>query len=228
MAYIIFNENDSRNMGVSNILNMPLASKAEQKSDILYIPGRPEPIIDLKESFNPVSYVVEMEIKTGTNIRNILSWLSGSGKLIFSDEPDKYYNAYSNSVVSTSRTNNKYYSMSVKFLCQPFAYAIDNDPIEITTNNYALEVRGSYYSEPIYKIFGSGNITLKVNNTDKPLKLYDIDSYVTVDTSLLVCHKDKVFVKNSGFLPYLGAGTNLIQWGGNVSKIEVTKNERWK
>ncbi len=227
MAYIIFNDIDSRNMGVTNVLSMPLPSRAEQGTNIIEIPGRPEPLMEVKKTFSTISYSVEMELAVGIDVRSIFSWLSGKGKLIFSDEPDKYYNAISCAPVSTNRINSCYRSITVKFTCLPFAYAVDNDAIELTEPEEIITVGGGYYCRPVYKLYGTGNITLTVNNdTAHEFTAYDVDEYVTVDAALMIVHKDGMHVENSGRLPFLAVGDNLIKISG-ATKLEIVKNERW-
>lgn len=228
MAYFIFNNISSEDMGIK-ITSMSSPHKAAQQQDVISIPGSPVPLIHIYDQFDNTEHDITFVLayKTKEEIRNIFSWLSGTGKFIRSDENDKYYTANMSAELITERISDDIYEASIKMICLPFAYAVDNAAVEITGNDYALEVAGNYYAQPVYKIFGSGNITLKVNNTDKPLTLFDVDDYVTVDTALLDCHKDGIHVKNAGVLPFLDVGTNRIQWSGSVTHMEVIRNERW-
>jgi predicted phage tail component-like protein len=71
--------------------------------------------------------------------RSLAYWLSGSGPLIFDDEPDKAYLANVQSgisveqVVMTGRCN-------VEFNCQPFAEALDYDGVLATVTKSGQEI----------------------------------------------------------------------------------------
>ena len=77
------------------------------------------------------------------------------------------------------------------------------------------------------KVYGSGDIKLKINGDEVAVK--KVDGYVTVDSVLKDCYKDDV-LKNGdmiGEFPILRVGENTIGFSGNVSKVEVRINEVW-
>jgi len=61
------------------------------------------------------------------------------------------------------------------------------------------------------------------------LEIKDVSEHITIDTSRLIAYKgDTVLVnKTIGQYPMLGVGDNSISWTGTVTKVEITKNERW-
>lgn len=59
-------------------------------------------------------------------VREIAYWLSGTGKLIFDDEPDKYYQArIRNQVDIVQLTMQPKATAKIEFSCQPFAISIE-------------------------------------------------------------------------------------------------------
>ena len=114
----------------------------------------------------------------------------------------------------------------IKFLCKPFRYAVENEPITLNSPQ-TLNVGGSYPCEPVYKIYGTGNINFIVNG--ETLQIKDVSEHIVIDTNRLIAYKnDTVLVnKTVGLYPMLGVGDNSISWTGTVSKVEITKNERW-
>lgn len=86
---------------------------------------------------------------------------------------------------------------------------------------------GTFESEPVIKVYGSGDIKLKINNENIIIK--KVDGYVTIDCVLRDAYKDYV-LKNGdmiGEFPVFKVGENDIEFSGNVSRMEVRVNEVW-
>lgn len=82
------------------------------------------------------------------------------------------------------------------------------------------------YSNAIYEIYGSGNVTLYINNRAHGFK--NIDGYIEVDSENMNAYKGDTLQNNKmlvGAFPKLAAGDNNISWAGNVTKIEIVP--RW-
>ena len=226
MSTITYSGVSSDTLGIMvNQIIVPPSSVEEY--EMISIPGRPEPLRSNLKTRQPIMITVEATIVEDNMLRQIYSTFQGVGQLIISTEPDKYYNA-SAQVITPDNIARYMNRITLGFECQPFAYAVNNDPVELEISGSAatIEIGGGYYCQPIYRITGSGDITLSVNRAS-PLTLYNVDGYVTVDTTTMMCHKNGVHVKSSGKLPFLSPGTNMLSWSSNVTKMEVTKNERW-
>ena len=227
MSTITFKDIVSSDIGIMiNRVVVPPSSVEDYQ--MISIPGRPEPIRSNLKTRQPIMITVEATIVEDNMLRQIYSTFQGVGQLIISTEPDKYYNA-SAQVITPDNIARYMNTITLGFECQPFAYAVDNDPVDVEVEGFnaaSIEIGGSYYCQPIYRITGSGDITLRVNGAS-PLTLYNVDGYVTVDTTTMMCHKSGVHVTSSGKLPFMSPGTNMISWSSNVTKMEVTKNERW-
>lgn len=116
--------------------------------------------------------------------------------------------------------------LTISFICSPYRYSTNNDPVEYTQPAVTITNHGSEYSQPIWKLYGTGELTLTVNEDDEnALVIPDVDGYVIADAEKLICHKDGTIVRCAGKIPFLNVGDNYIQT--NATKIEVTKNERW-
>lgn len=226
MSTITFKDIVSSDIGIMiNRVVVPPSSVEDYQ--MISIPGRSEPLRSNLKTRPPIMITAEATIVDNT-LRQIYSTFQGVGQLIISTEPDKYYNA-SAQVITPDNIARYMNKITLGFECQPFAYAVDNDPVVVEVEGFnaaSIEIGGSYYCQPIYQITGSGDITLRVNGAS-PLTLYNVDGYVTVDTTTMMCHKNGVNVTSSGKLPFMSPGTNMISWSSNVTKMEVTKNERW-
>lgn len=226
MSTITFKNTVSSDIGIM-INRVVVPPSSQEDYQMISIPGRQEPLRSNLKTRQPIMITAEATIVDNT-LRQIYSTFQGVGQLIISTEPDKYYNA-SAQVITPDNIVRYMNKITLGFECRPFAYAVDNDPIDLENeglNAASIEIGGSYYCQPIYQITGSGNITLSVNSASL-FTLYNVDGYVTVDTALMMCHKNGVNVKSSGKLPFMSPGMNYLSWSSNVTKMEVTKNERW-
>ena len=226
MSTITFKDIVSSDIGIMiNRVVVPPSSVEDYQ--MISIPGRLEPLRSDLKTRQPIMITVEATIVEDNMLRQIYSTYQGAGRLIISTESDKYYNA-SAQVITPDNIARYMNKITLGFECQPFAYAVSNDPVELEISGSAasIEIGGGYYCQPIYQITGSGDITLRVNGAS-PLTLYNVDGYVAVDTALMMCHKNGVHVKSSGKLPFMSPGTNMLSWSSNVTKMEVIKNERW-
>ena len=226
MSTITFKNVVSSDIGIMvNRVVVPPSSVEDYQ--MISIPGRQEPLRSNLTTSPPIQIEVEATIVEDNVLRQIYSTFQGTGKLIRSTEPDKYYNA-SAQVITPENIARYMHKITLGFECMPFAYAVSNDPVELEISGSAasIEIGGSYYCQPIYQITGSGDITLSVNSASL-FTLYNVDGYVTVDTALMMCHKNGLHVKSSGKLPLLSPGTNMLFWSSNATAVEVIKNERW-
>ena len=234
-AYFVFKEKNSNEQGV-RILSMDLPSRQAEPYDALHVPGRPEPMMHLQtgRSFLPIT--VKMEINRDADVRSILAWLTGSGDLITSDEPDKRYTAYACDTVSVSRLNGVYRSITVRFQCSPFAYAVANDPVTLDTSPAQLQTVGTMYSEPLIEISGAGDVTLTVNGTALEIRGMSGTVYIDVHTcqvyKLEYGAKTSIIGSTTGWIEQMvlvpsADAVNVISWAGNVTAVKITKNERW-
>lgn len=221
----IYNEISSKEMGL-HLERTPIPIKARQKTKTTEVPGRTESLSEVLQEFEDITYTLTCNIIDKSKIDSIYEWLTGAGKLIFSNRPDIYYKAICVETITPEFLGVEAYTMQITFTCKPFKYATSNDPVTITTPQ-TLKVSGSYPAAPIYKIYGSGNINLVVNG--EALQIKDVVENITIDTSRLIAYKgDTVLVnKTTGQYPMLGVGDNSISWTGTVTKVEITKNERW-
>lgn len=112
---------------------------------------------------------VNVKYKSGSmaslraSARNIAAWLSSTGdylRLIFDDEPDKYYLAklYSEIGLQTLIHTGE---ATLLFECEPFAYALNENvfTVDITQNNQEFTVtnNGTFETPQVITIVNTGN-----------------------------------------------------------------------
>ena len=225
-AWLKFKDIVSQELGVE-IENMPPISKAPIKYDIIEIPGKNKVDV-VKHGYRPYYKPVQLGISNFDKLDEIIEWLSGEGELIFSNESDKYYNAmildqvdYESALIFRRTT--------VAFFVQPFKYAIYNEPVVSLSNMVSIVNDGNIFSEPKITVYGSGTLTIKINQQNV-CTLSNVSDFITVDSAKIETYKETV-LKNrskSGEFPILNPGINDIEVIGQCTKIEVVKNTRWR
>lgn len=166
----------SKDMGVK-IITMSGAQRAPCEPEITSIPGRYNPLILEKQERQTTEITAELLVESPDKIRDIFAWLLGRGKLIFSDEPDKYYNVISDDVISLQRIDDRIQSFEIKFVCEPFAYSVSNPFIstpmamddDTPTGSMTIINNGTAESEPRWYFSFAGKLRVTVNGSTDPL-----------------------------------------------------------
>lgn len=157
----------------------------------------------------------------------IYAWLRGYGILKTILETNGYFKA---SVVSALEVDDKLKidKFKVTFRINPPFLFLDSGltPI-VLSNNQKINNPGTYKSEPIIHIVGSGNITLNING--KTTTITGLVSEIFINSELQHCYNSSADLDSlyKGEYPELTPGENTISWsGGTVNKVEVIPNWR--
>lgn len=131
------------------------------------------------------------------------------------------------SISNTTTTSKVMRHFSVTFTCTGLKYMSSGlKSIEVLSSGIDLNNFGSYEAKPLLKIYGSGNISVSINN--KSFAISNVSSYVSVDSEIKECYKDSINKGKdmTGNWPVFSIGENTITWTGNITKIEITP--RWR
>lgn len=232
MNYFIFkgiNSNSIKGLIVQELPQIVKAKKRFTKTEIEGLDG------DILEELGYEAYdkTIKIGITKECDIDKLINWLDGSGQLILSNEPTKYYNVEIVDSINFERLL-RYKTATIKLHTQPFKYLINEENLveeieEQTTVN--IENKGYIDSKPIITIYGTGNIQINLNNN----KVFSVDmkddEYITIDTIKEDAYKG-VILKNRQMIGdfnniRLQPGQNTITWIGNLTKIEVEPKSRW-
>ncbi|RXM68353.1 distal tail protein Dit [Clostridium tetani] len=206
------------------IISLPNITTPEKREEKIIIPGRSGYLTQSDGSYEGKVKPVEFDY-FDNRFDDIKQWLTGSGEVIFSNEPDRYYKARIINKLDLARVLEKFHSGIIQFDCQPFGYDLNNNLI-IIDKPISIYNEGTYESQPYMKIFGTGDVSLNINN--KVIKLKNIIDYIELDSEIMECYKEHQNCNNkmTGEFPTLQIGENKISWSGNVDKIEITP--RWR
>jgi len=215
------------------ISKRPSLPSPKRRVSYIDIPGRDSNLRYDEGTYEDITITVECTVK-GNNILeqldNIKAWLFSAGEsdLIFSFQDDKKYRAQVVNAIDFKQVF-KYTSVfPIIFNCRPFKYAVQNNIFTIIQNGTSIINPGTLKSEPIISVYGSGKVSIKVNETT--VTLNDITGKIILDSVLQDAYNDggdNLNSKVNGEFITLKTGSNKFEWTGSVSKIEVVPNWRW-
>ena len=226
--YFIYNGIDSRMMDII-VTAMPPTIRAAQRVESVTVPGRDGSLHETDGSYDNYTKTMECAIKNREKLDDIAAWLTGSGEIIFSSEPDKVYRVTISNTISIAQMMRTFQKFQVSFDTYPFQYSVNrfDEALELEKSAVILG-KGTVYSQPVITVYGSGTVTLTINGADYPLS--NVDGYVTINSEIEECYKGNLNRNNifsADEFPRLDPGDNSISWTGNVEKIEIQPNWRW-
>lgn len=209
--------------------SLPPITTAKDKITIIEIPYR-DGFLTQKEGLQEIDKKVVAHYY-GKDTDRLLNWLDGNGKVIFSNQPDRFYKSYIIENVELEQiVRNILYKLTITFNCQPLGYLLEGEEtITLTKSSTLYNGKSNYESLPYIKVYGTGDINLYINNKTTVLK--NIDNFIEIDSEIYNCYKTingTISNENNKLystFPILDIGENNISWSGNVSKVEIIP--RW-
>lgn len=210
----------------------PSLPSPKRRVSYLSVPGRNGSLKYDENTYEDITLAVECGVigDVYTRIDEIKAWLHGSGEsnLIFSFQNDKCFIAQVVNSIDFEVSLRRIGKFIIVFNCRPFKYAVQNNPFIITNSGTNLINTGTLPSEPIIEVFGSGNITLKIN--EQEVILTAVSGKIILNSVLQDAYDDSLENKNNnmkGDFFFLEVGDNHVSWVGNVTKLMITPNWRW-
>ena len=230
MNYIIFNDKDSRDIKGLLISELPPIRKPNMRAKETVIDGVDGSIIE-ELGYESYDKTVIIGLKIGADVDKITEFFTGSGKIVFSNEPDKYYIATILKDIDYDRML-RYKVAKVTFRVQPFKYNRVEVSREATTERTSMIIEnlGNHTAKPIITIQGSGKVYLTLNgNAICDYTFPSGESSVVIDSEKQDAYLGDV-LKNrnmNGDFPVFEKGNNTLAWSGTVTSITITKYSRW-
>ena len=211
---------------------MPSRPTSAKRVVYLDIPGRDGHLIYDDGSLLPTPILVECSIMdvTQSDLRKIKQWLSGSGNLIFNDEPNVYWRARLDLQLDFVKPLKLLHEFILTFDCFPYAFLkIGDKPLVFnpTATLWEAILMNDYnVSLPHIKIFAQGDVGLLINGIETDF--YSIDHLIEVDSELQQCYKgtQNLGMNMSGDFPILNEGRNVIQFTGNIQQVQIIPHWR--
>lgn len=225
---VLFDDVSIKTIGLS-LTERPEIPTAEQEVEYIEVEGRDGSLVR-KKNFKDVTQPFTFSFLDKTNVRQkvreIRGWLSDKEKLSFSDDPGIYRKIKHIVIDSTVNDIIAYGRMTINIRLDPFEY-IDVDPITMTTAGN-LNNPGTYFSNPLITVYGTGNLSIKVNG--QQVKLNSVNGHITLDCDLQEAHKNGSSLNSFmvGKFPRFEVGQNAIAWDGAVDKLVIEPRWRYK
>lgn len=228
MNSIIWKNKSSSEIPGLLICELPPISVPKIRRSIIEIEGRDG---DIVENLGYESYTKNLSVALTKNydVNEVINFFTGEGKLILSNEPDKYYNAQIIDSIDFNRLIN-FKTAKVKFYVQPYKFKLNEEKFT-GTNELTVTNAGYIDSLPKITIVGSGNIDFKLNNTTIfSLELGTETETIVIDSTLEEAYGIDGVLKNNkmiGDFPKLTSGNNTIILTGTVTSVVIEPNSRW-
>ena len=233
--YFIWKGTDCRQYGI-HVSELPPITFPAERSTQTNVPGRPGSLTTLEgeDVYDDLLLTASCFITSLDRIYEISRWLKGSGIVTFANRLGGHYKARIVNQIPFEKIlrGNPHCSFAVNFRCFPFWYLDGVDDFRLYTSTQVIQNPGSVYSEPVIKVFGSGNITLMIGT--QIIELQDVDGSITIDSVLKEAYKESALgtsalqnEKMAGEFPILRPGANAISWSGNVNLVVVIPNWRY-
>jgi predicted phage tail component-like protein len=232
MNYLIWKGTNSKTIKGLVIQELPPITKPQLRTQVIEIDGKDGDFVD-ELGFGSYEKEVKIGLSENYDINQTIKYFTGSGQVIFSNEPDKYYNAAIYEQIDFERLTS-FKEATVKFYCQPFKYLAGEQPVDleitsetsVTVTNQGLET-----SKPIMTLTGSEIVEISINSYAQFQYDFGNDDHVTIDSSLQDAYMDTPLnLKNrqmTGQFPTFNPGENIITWTGNLAEIKINPNSRW-
>lgn len=220
-----------------------LRKRARQNYEVINIPGKLTPNIVPLSSYSPVSIAVPADLFDYSRIDEVYKWL-GTGRAVLVDErePDKYRVGYCFEEVTVDCYNEEMCSLAFNFVCEPFLYKVDEEPVTVQSGDIITN-SGTVYAEPVITFrVKSANNTIALTIGDITLKLDSMtmigagnENVVTIDCSRKLIYytnssgiKYNIIDQLNGVFPTLAPGENKISFAdAEIYDVNILINTRW-
>lgn len=232
--YIELNGVSSNEITGLLIQKLPPISKPKMRTQVEEIDGRAGDIIT-QLGFSAYDKTVEIGLYGVFDIDDVIKFFNGSGQVVFSNEPDKYYNYQILEQIDYERLI-RFRTAKVKMHVQPFKYSSVEATKTYTVfqnNEISVQNNGNYFSKPIITIKGSGTINLNVNGYQVLVIDLSITNEIVIDTANMEAYNPtnqnlmNRYVTGDYNNLYLNVGNNTISWSGTINEIDVKNYSRW-
>ena len=215
---IFYNGESCKDVGLS-VVSRPTIPVPEREYDTIKVEGRDGELHRDKKTYKDIEIPIEFNFVSKTpdvwaqDLRKVKKWLySGKDKrLIFSDDPEYYYKVKKAVMGDTERTAKRKGKFEIVFTCESYMYRVDGqDEKEIGEYLYNPYME----SQPVYKIYGNGEITLEVNGNQVTA---EVTEQLNIDTKLEICYNAANEISNAALTGkyeglYLKEGDNNFKY----------------
>lgn len=232
MNHFIFNGIRSDAFGAI-VENPPAIPVAQPRMVSQKVTGSPK-VLHFTEgptALEPVTLSLDCAIvsPSDADIAGLCAWLRGGGALVVPGDEHHSRRAWVKNQIDLekvlrARPDRRF---RVEFECEGLRYLYPAAEAHEVAQGL-VENPGSAPAEPLIRITGSGDIDLMVGTSS--LVIDGVDGYVMIDCEAQMVYKGDAnlgsAVTRLGDWPTIPAGGCMINWSGDVTKVEITP--RWR
>lgn len=222
----------SDEMGIL-LTGMPTRNHPAANGTYEVVPGRDGRLWFPDGSFDQVAVRINCVTDGSVSIDEINAWLSGSGELIFSDEPDRAYRAR---ITKEFARSSKIARMDaqefpVTWDCDPYRYLYPAEAAQTVSNGGSIVNPGAK-SLPRITIAGSGDVALLVGT--QLVEIEGMEDGIIIDSEQkdAINFSDGLTLENEKIaldeFPVLNPGANMISWTGEGAITSLSILPRWR
>lgn len=234
--YIIINGQSSMEVNGLMISELPPITKPMMRVTAEEIDGRDGDIVT-PLGFSAYDKDVVIGLYDEFDIDDIIDFFNQSGKITFSNEPDKYYLFAQYNAIDFEKLV-RYKTATVGFHVQPFKYSLNeseqafNFSSSATSGELSIRNNGNYMSRPTIKLTGSGTVNLSINGAQVMVIDMSQNPVIILDSSEMNAYSpDNMLVNRAVTGNFdnlrLKSGKNSISYSGTVTEITVNNYSRW-
>lgn len=229
MNTIIWNGVSSSTIKGLLICELPPISKPPMRVKETFIDGKDGSEIE-EYGYEPYNKTVKIGLRGDFDIDEIIKYFSGSGNVVFSNEPDKYYKAHIVRQIDYNRLC-RFRTAEIVFRVQPFKYKwSEREVITEGAEDIFVTNEGNIPCKPLIILNGSGVVECTVNGVGIfSYEFPDGENEVYIDSEKEDAYLDDV-LKNrymTGEFPQFISGMNTISLSGAVHSVRILSNSRW-
>lgn len=236
IPYIVLNGVTSKNVNGLLIQNLPPISKPLLRTSTETVDGRDGDIVNVL-GYAAYDKTFNIGLRGEYNVDDVIKFFDTSGRVIFSNEPDKYYNFAIYNQIDFNKLI-RFKTASVTMHVQPFKYDADatesvyNYPNGTASAAISVRNKGNIYSKPILTITGAGAVTVSLGNTQILSLALGTGGTIIIDTEKMNaydlagnCLNRQVTGDYSNLI--LNAGLNDLVISGSITEVKIDRVSRW-
>ncbi len=222
MENFTFKNVSSESLGII-VKEMNLVPKSAKNIEIISVNGRNGSLHIDNDNYLSKNYTIPCILLNKDHIDDICSLFNGTGRLILSKYPDRYFKATIKNQIDFKNYLTLLNEFPLQFELDPISYSID-EVSETITSNSSITVNGNVEVYPIIEVTGTG--TLTVNGYPMTIS----ESGITIDCDLMQCYNGTTAKNNKVVLdefPRLNPGINNIVKDNSITKVIISYHTGW-
>ena len=234
--YVIINGQSSMEVNGLLISELPPITKPQMRVTAEEIDGRAGDIVT-ELGFSAYDKEISIGLHGDFDIDDVIDFFNQSGKITFSNEPDKFYNFAQYDAIDFEKLI-RFKTAKVKFHVQPFKFGLNESEktfvfsSSATSGELSIRNNGNYPSRPQITLTGSGNVNLSINGAQVMVINMTQNPVITLDSTAMNAYAPDNSLMNRQVTGnydnlVLKSGKNTISFTGSVSQIAVNNYSRW-